>query len=750
MRKCIADAMWINADEKISSPYLRTMFDAQKDIESAVLHCTGLGYFEAYINGKKVGDDVLIPAQTDYDDRNFDNLLYPINLSNSHRIMYLSYDVSDMIGNGGNALGIWLGNGFYRQNERSDEGNLSFGIPKAIACLQIKYLNGTMHTIMTDNKNWYYHESPIIFNNIYYGEIYDAMREIADWCMPGSSAEGWEKVKQARIPSGRLVPQDCPADRCQEAYSPKLIHQEGEKKLYDVGKNISGWVHIKVSGQKGQEVKIRFADDIDDKYNLDFESCGGIRQIQQLKYILNSQNIQSYHPRFCWMAFRYFEIETSAKILDSVVEFVGTNISQTGEFKCSNELLNTLYNLYINTQRTNIHGCVSSDCPHRERLGYTGDGQLVAEPILLNFDGYAFIRKWITDIKEGQDRERGFVPHTIPFMGGGGGPAWGSAVIIVPWKYYLQTGDIEVLREMLPAMEMWINYLNTRTQGDYIIHFEEEGGWCLGDWCTPGEVVIPEKYVNTCLYAYLSLLMDDICTALGIETTKYITLHETIKKAIITEWFNVEENTFSIGSQGANAMALWAKVVPEDKISEVAKKMAAHIDNDCAGHLDTGIFGTPILLDMLTEYGYTDIAYGIMNKKTYPSFGYMLENGATTLWERFEKRDSDNHPMFGTYTSWFVRALAGINTDKHAPGYRKVVIKPVVPCDLEHVFSEIKTMTGETIKSEWKKIGDTILEISISIPKDSSLEFILPGNYRLLSRETIGNDTFIRAERDNF
>jgi alpha-L-rhamnosidase len=564
--------------------------------------------------------------------------------------------------------------------------------------------------------------------------------------MPGSSAGGWEKAKQALRPSGRLVPQDCPADRCQETYSPKLIHQKGKKKLYDVGKNISGWVNIKVSGQKGQEVKIRFADDIDENHTLNYDSCGGERQIQQLTYILNSQDIQSYHPRFSWAAFRYFEIVTSAEVLDVRAVFVATDIEHTGKFECSNELFNRLYRLYIDTQRANIHGCVSSDCPHRERLGYTGDGQLVTEPILLNFDGYAFLRKWITDIKEGQDIEKGFVPHTIPFMGGGGGPSWGSAVIIVPWKYYLQTGDRGVLEEIFPSMERWMGYLTTRTQGDYIIHFEEKGGWCLGDWCAPGETVIPEKYVNTCLYAHLSLLMDGICRILGIKTGKYANLHENIKNAIITEWFNAADNTFSIGRQGANAMALWAKAVPDKKIEEVAKKMALHIAEDCCGHLDTGIIGTPILLEMLTEHGYVDIAYGIMNKRTYPSFGYMLENGATTLWERFEKRDSDNHPMFGTYTSWFIKALAGINADKAAPGYRKVIIKPVVPGGLEHVACKIKTMAGETIKSEWGKRGGEIV-FKIRIPKESLLEFIVPDGYRLFFQETIDGETLIKIRQ---
>ena len=746
MHSNITEAMWISGDEEISSPFLRTTFNSGKDIKSAVLHCSGLGYFEAYINGEKVGDDVLVPAQTDYEERSLDKLYYPLNLKNKHRIMYLSYDVTDILTAGENTLGIWLGNGFYRQSERIVEGELGYGIPKALAHLQIEYADCTTLDIMTDDKNWYYNESPIVFNNIFYGEIYDARKEIEDWCRAECSLEGWQTAKKAKKPSGRLVMQDCPTDKRQEKYTPKLIYQNKNKSLYDVGKNVSGWINIKVSGESGQEVKINFAEDIDEEYSLDFTSCGGVSQIQQVTYILNSKDIQNYHPRFSWAAFRYFEVITSAKLLDIEVEFVGTYIEQTGQFKCSNKLFNDLYSLYIDTQRANMHGCVSSDCPHRERLGYTGDGQLVTEPILLNFDGYRFIRKWIMDIKEGQDINTGFVPHTIPFMGGGGGPAWGSAAIIVPWVYYLQTGEMEILNELFLSMEKWMHYLSTRTDGDFIMHREEQGGWCLGDWCTPGEVLIPEKYVNTCLYAHLCLLMKDICGVLNVNADKYTRLHENIKRAIIKEWFDENKSTFSIGCQGANAMALWAQAVPDDKIADVAAKMTAHIVGDCGGHLDTGIIGTPILLDMLTKYGYIDIAYGILNKTNYPSFGYMLKTGATTLWERFEKRDSGNHPMFGTYTSWFIKTLAGINTDKNAPGYKKVVIKPVPPSDLDYVSCEIKNTEGKTIKSEWKRYGDMI-DFNILYPKDSSLSFDVPDGYQLISRNDKSKEALIRIRK---
>lgn len=729
MSKSIKGAAWIGADEKISSPLFRKQFHIKKQVVSAILDCTGLGYFEAYINNNKISDDVLVPAQTDYDKRELKSMSYPMQLRNNHRIMYLSYDITDMLTSGDNVLGIWLGNGFYRQLIRDVEGDVSYGNPKTIACLKIKYIDDSYQYIMTDDNEWYCNESPITFNNVFAGEVYDANLEIDDWCMPNVSLDKWQNVKLAKPPVGRLVLQDCPTDKVQESYEAKLLYHEGNKYIYDINQNIAGWVNLTVTGEKGQTVDIRFAGNVNKDCSLNFESTGGKHQIQKLQYILNDKGVQSYRPKFSWVGFRYIEVTTDAKIDDIKAEFVGTHLEKTGDFTCSNELFNRLYDLYIKTQRANMHGCITSDCPHRERLSYTGDGQLVTEPIMLNFDGYSFIRKWITDLKDGQNIDTGHVPHTVPFMGGGGGPAWGSAIVLVPWRYYLQTGDIEVLKEMYQPMKRWMEYLETKTDNDFIIHREEKHGWCLGDWCAPGEMEIPEDYVNTCIYAHITKLMIEISEALKLEADEYISLKKNIKKAIVDKWYDDRKKSFSIGKQGANALALWAEVVPEEKEEDVAATMAHHIIDDCDGHLDTGIIATPILLDMLTDYGYVDMAYEIMNKKTYPSFGYMLENGATTLWERFEKKDSDNHPMFGTYTSWFIKRIVGINPDKENAGYKNIIIKPEIPKDLSYAYANVRTINNENISVKWEKNGDEVI-FEVDVPENSSYEFIAPDGYR--------------------
>ncbi len=746
--RSIHDAMWICADENISSPRIKTCFKLKKKLEKAVLQVTGLGYFEAYINGRKVSDDVLIPAQTDYENRELKNMRYPMNYECvSHRVLFLEYDVKNLIGHGENILGIWLGNGFYRQTLRKAEGNVSYGYPKTIACLQMKYEDGDSEYIMTEDENWYFRESPIFFNNIFFGEKYDSRLEEPDWCHKDGTFDGWSQAKIANRVGGKLKKQNCPTDRIQESYDAKLLKKDGDRYIFDIGQNISGRLNITVSGKIGQTVKARFSGRLHDDLRLDYQStCSKDNQIQEMEYILNDKPVQDYTQKFVWYGFRYFEVITKSNLIAVKAEFVGTKLDITGDFKCSNLLLNRLYELYLVTQRANLHGCITSDCPHRERLSYTGDGQLVTEPLMLSFDGYSFIRKWIDDLKDGQNKKTGHVAHTVPFMGGGGGPAWGSAIIIVPWRYYLQTGDLSVLREMYEPMCRWMEYLETRTDDDFIIHREEPGGWCLGDWCAPGKTEISEEYVNTCVYAHNAELMKKIVRILGKDTERFENLNNNIKQAIKDNWYSVENNCFSKGRQGANALALWACVLPEGQAQKVAKTMAEHIENDCNGHLDTGIIATPILLDMLTKYGYVDIAYGIMTKETYPSFGFMLKNGATTLCERFEYIESDNHPMFGTYTSWFIKSLAGIKTDEDSPGYKNVIISPNFSKGLDFVESKVRTVSGEYVKVRWEKIKNRVI-VEINLPKKSSYSFVEPNRYVVLSKKTDGDKHIVELIR---
>lgn len=725
----LRDAQWIYGNPEISSPIFKTVFQCEQTVVRAQLICTGLGYFEAYINGQKVSEDILVPAQTDYEPRSLDTLLYPMNMENQHRVMVLSYDVTHLLQPDVNTWGFWLGNGFYRQDQRTAEGNLVYGIPNAIGCLQLTYNDGTVHNITTEQVNWYYTSSFITFNNLFYGETHDDRLRFDYWDTQLPS-DKWHPVHVSTAENNEFHIQDCPTDRLQESYTPQCVYHQGQRTIYDVGRNISAWLSFHAQGKPSDVITVRFAGKLHDDYSLDFESCGGEKQIQSFTAILGPDGEGAFSHRFTWAAFRYVEINTSAHIDDVKATFAASNIQPNSTFSCSNTLFNNLFDLYIHTQRCNLHGGITSDCPHRERLSYTGDGQLVTEPLLLHFDSASFIRKWMDDLRYGQNIHTGHVPHTVPFMGGGGGPAWGCAIIIVPWLYYQYTGDIASLQTMYPHMVHWMEYLQSRTDGDLIIHREEPDGWCLGDWCAPGETVIPEEYVNTCVYAYVAQRMDEIQRILGENNLYYQELHHSICHAINTKWYNEEDHSYSIGRQGTEALALWADIVDANHRQHVTDRMAHHIIMDCDEHLDTGIIGTPALLDTLSRYGYHELAYTIMNQTTYPSFGYMLDRGATTLWERFEEKESDNHPMFGTYTVWFIRHVMGLSLDVYTPGYEKIIIRPKVYHDLSHAEASVQTPSGKRIHLEWNMTGNE-MHYRIVTPHDIEVDFQAPNGYQI-------------------
>lgn len=730
------NSVWICGDKKIASPLFRKSFLVDKDIQSATMYCTGLGYFESYINGMRVGDYVLVPAQTDYDYRIFNDIIPQVSLKARTKIFYLKYDVTKLLNTGDNCVGMWLGNGFYRQEEKNNTGSYSYDIPKAIACLNIVYKDGKEKNIIT-NESWQYNESPIIYNSVYYGEVFDANKTIVDWCMPKCDLTTWKKAKKANVPTGTLILQDCPSDKIQQNYLPKLIYKDYNRAVYDIGKNISGWILLGVSGKKGQEVVISFAEEIDDNKVLDYTSTTSRRtdKIQKLTYILNSEMIQYYTPKFTWASFRYIEVETRAEIFELRARFIGTYIQQRGSFFCSNPLYNDLYQMYINSQRANLHGCVVTDNPHRDRIGQTAIGQIVSEPLLLTFDSYSLVRKWINDIVDSQDLLTGYVPNSVPFMGGKGGPGWGGAIVILPFKYYQETGDIAILQKTYKSMQLWMSYLKSKTKDDYIIH-GTSNDFFLGEMNTPERVEISQEFVNACTYAYLARLMVYISEELDEDSSEYVIICKNIVRTITKKWYDPNKKTFQHGMQGANAFALWVNAVPKNDIKTVAKNMADYILIDCEGHFDTGVFGTPILLDMLTKYGYAKVAYNALNKKTYPSFGYMRRKGSSTLWEKFDGKGSHNSTLFSSYITWYIRSIVGINLDYISPGYDNVNINPSLVAFFEYAYGKVVTINNELVSVSWHKQGDEII-FDIILPEISNYKFFCPKGYDVISTKKI-------------
>ena len=747
------DGIWIQAAEDISAPLLRKSIAlADKQVHKARAYVCGLGYFELYINGNQIGTDVLVPQWTNYDVRELKDLIYPFDDQTSQRVLYVSYDVTDNLDSGLNGIGVILGNGWYNQTERNVEGKMWYGTPRMCLQLNIEYVDGTRQSIYTD-ETWVTSSSPITFNNIYYGEHYDARLEKPGWSLPDYDDSAWIKARRAQAPTGVLRSQVAPADRVVQTIRPiEMWQPQTGVYVFDLGQNISGWVKLKIRGERGTKLRLRFAEEIDDSRMLDFTSTGGKAQIQADVYVLKGQGWEEWEPRFTWHGFRYVEVtgltdEPPAGLLEG--EVVHTAVDRVGTFSCSSSLLNQIDEMYGWSQLTNLHGGVPSDCPHRERLGYTGDGHITAEAGMYCFDLSQFYTKWLQDISDAQNRNTGFVPHTVPFAGGGGGPGWGCACVLIPWQMYQFYADRRILDEHYGMMSHWMEYLISRADADYIITHEEPGSWCLGDWCTAGKLRIPPEYVNTFFFGLVSQQMAEIAGVLGkpADVSKYETLLQQIRQGMARRFLNDDRASFSIGAQGTEAFALAIGAVPQNLQAGVVEYLRHHVSVKKGGHVDTGIFGTPILLDVLTNHGLVELAYETLNKHDYPSYGYMLAQGATTLWETWEGTGSHNHPMFGSVVAWFYRVLAGIKPQ--LPGFARVIIQPRVIKDLEYVKASVHTVRG-LVSSAWlRRNGELVLNVSIPantsgkvfVPKVSSDPMVRESGETIWSQEGSGRLT---------
>ncbi len=697
------------------APWFRKQFQVKKKVQSARAYVCGLGYYELYLNGKKVGNDVLAPSPTNFDKRKLRHLLYPYDDQSTTRVLYNTFDVTEYLKTGENAAGMILGNGWYNQRDRTAEGWMWYDTPRLILQLEIHYTDGTNETIISDD-SWRVSTGSILHDAIFTGEVYDARLEMDGWNLPGFNDSGWKRAQLVRPPTGRLVAQMNPPDKVIKTLHPVSLTSP-EEYVYDFGQMFSGWVRLKLKGERGTRIVLRYFEEMDGNYR------------QKDVYILKGGGVETYEPRFTWHAFRKVKV-SGAPIqltLDNIEgRVVNTAVDTVGHFACSNELFNRIYKNYIWTQLGNFHGSYSSDCPHRERLGYTGDGQLLVESAIFNFDMVQFYRKWLNDINDARNKKTGFVPHTAPFGGGGGGPAWGSSYVIVPWFYYLYYGDEKILLKHYPGMKQWVEYLGTRTDKDGIVVREEPGGWCLGDWAAPGQVEIPPPFVNTCYYFYVTKIMARVAHILDKKQDEawFAERAKKIKAAVNNKFFDKENTRYWTSRQGADAFPLAFGMVPKEYVSGVLASLIENVLKN-KGHFDTGILATPLMLEVLTKYGRADLAFTLMNQRDYPGFGdYILGKGATTLWENWDGKSSHSHPMYGSVIRWFFKALAGINPDAKNPGFKHIIIKPTVCGDLTFVNADYRSVYGVTA-SQWKLKRDD-LHLSVTIPPNTTATVYVP------------------------
>jgi alpha-L-rhamnosidase len=710
-----------------SAPMLRKEFSIGKKVKRAVAFVTGLGYFELYLNGEKVGNDVLVPNQTNYGKRPFlisENIPVEDNFK-EYKVMYLAYDIGEKLREGSNAVGAILGNGFYNPAKYWTGG---YGTPRFLLQLYVSYEDGSQDIIVSD-QTWKASKSPIIMDMVFYGEHYDARLEQQGWSSPGFNDSQWELASLRKAPEGILRAHMAYPDKVMERISPIKIEKLGEGNYkVDFGQEISGWVHLSgINGEAGRKIDIKYLHKT---------------PVGDNSYTLGGSGNESYAARFTWFVFREVEIinwpgELRAEQLKG--EAVYTYIETTGKFECSNELFNTINKIWWRSQTDNMHGGIASDCPNRERSPYTGDGQVACVTVMHNFDARAFYTKWIQDILGAQNVKTGYVPNGAPWQPGcGGGVAWGAAMSIMPWEFYLQYADTSMLRNNYDGMKDYIRYMLTWTDSTGIMYSQATGKngkpnrWMnLGDWSQPDKLP-PDEMVHTFYLWRCADLTAKSAKVLGKaeEYEKYKNLAERTRKAFQTRFFDKEKGTY--GAFGGNIFAL-KMGVPEDlKDRVVASLKADIIAND--GHLDTGIFGTQFFFEVLSENGLHELAYEAMNKRTAPGYGWWIEQGATTSWEGWKDPGSGNHPMFGGGIVWFYRKLAGMNADPEHPGYRNIIFCPEPVSEISSASYSNLTPYGIASIS-WKK-EDKIFSVNIEVPVGSTAIVHIPATDREKIKES--------------
>jgi alpha-L-rhamnosidase len=698
------------------APMLRKIFSVNKEVASARAYVTGLGYFELYLNGEKVSEDVLTPNLTLYGKRTD---LGPIGIMikdnfREYRVMYLSYDIKDLLKKGNNVVGAILGNGFYNPASFWTQG---YGTPRFLGQIHVTYTDGTEQLIVSD-KSWKASKSPVIMDLIYDGEHYDARLEQAGWCTPEFDDSGWEQVVIRKSPEGTMKAHMSPTDRVMETLPPLKIERLGAGHYkVDFGQEISGWLNLlNVNGESGRRIDIKYI----------CESPVGDNS-----YTMKGGKPESYAARFTWFVFREVEITNwpgELKPEQLRAEAVYTNIETTGKFECSNTLFNTINKIWWRSQTDNMHGGIASDCPHRERSPYTGDGQVACVTVMHNFDARSFYTKWIQDILGAQNPETGYVPNGAPWQPGcGGGVAWGAAMNIMPWEYYLHYGDTGLLKKNYEGMKGYIKYMLTWTNAEGIMFSRapektNPNQWInLGDWVAPGQLP-PDDMVHTFYLWRCADLTARAAKALGMsdDVNTYRLLAEKTRKAFQNRYFDNEKGTY--GPNGGNIFAL-KMGVPSDQKDRVIAALKADI-NANGDHLDTGIFGTQFFFEVLSDNGLNELAYKAMNQRTQPGYGWWIEQGATTTWEEWDGKGSRNHPMFGGGITWFYRKLAGMNADEEQPGYRHIIFRPQPAGELTYASYSNLTPYG-TAAINWKKETDGFL-MDIRVPAGCTATVHIP------------------------
>lgn len=665
------DDCWFGFDDDVEAAIVRKNFVC-KNVKRIIIQVASLGFCEPYLNGEKLTEYKFIPAWTNYEKRDLSVASYPIYDTMTHRCYYLQYDVTDKFRKGANVFSLHIGNGWYGQHEQKAENMPPYGKIKYAVKISILKRDKTIEIIKSDgSEKWkrsHITRSSLYLNETVDGRLFDENAHALKY-----DDSDWETPIKKEGPHTVFDRQTFAGDSVKESLTPTLLFEKDGKKMYDIGKNVSGIAVIKFcdDAEIGDKAIVSYCEKLNEDGTLWLRSTGGDWRKQEDLFI-NGKNNCPMTTTFTWRGGRYVEVDGNAELLR--FDVVNSDIKCGAEFTSDNETLNWLFEAYVNTQSNNVHSFVPSDCPHRERLGYTGDGQLCSAAVMTIYKAEDLYRKWIQDISDSQDIYNGHIQHTAPFYGGGGGPGgWGGAIAIVPYNFYKFYKDDELLKKYYPSILLYIDYMEKHSENGIVVR-EEKDGWCLGDWCAPdNKNLIPETFVNTYFLIKSILIAIESAQILGKKEDIPVLEEklEFVKNAFMREFFDKETGSFLQGVQGTDAYALDINMGDERTLENLVKKYSE------LKTYDTGIFGTDIVTRVLFEKGYPDLAITLMTNEGEISFYNMKKQGATTLWENWDGCDSHSHPMFGAVCEYLFKYILGIKQPENSYGFDNIIIEPV-------------------------------------------------------------------------
>ena len=719
---------WISDSKDIAlkpAPYFRKELQPSGKVKSARVYLAAAGLYELSINGQRVGDHRLDPMYTRFD----------------RRTLYVTYDVTSLVNSKDVVMGVLLGNGWYNHQSTAvwyfDQAPWR-DRPKFCLDLRITYQDGH-EEIIASGTDWKTSLSPIIFNSIYTAEHHDARLSQPGWDSAGFDDSKWKNAIPVNAPSQNIVSQQLQPIRFVEEITPANVNKINElKTIYNLGRNISGISRISVKGEKGTEIRLIHGERLNpdgsvdqSNINVHYRPTDDKDPFQTDIYILNGDGVETFWPHFNYKGFQYVEVASDRPVeIQSLTGiFMHSDVPPVGQVNSSNETLNKIWKATNVSYLSNLFG-YPTDCPQREKNGWTGDAHIASETGLYNFDGITIYEKWLADHRDEQ-QPNGVFPAIIPTSGWGytwaNGPDWTSTIAIIPWNIYLFYGDSKLLADC---------YLNLKRYVDHIADISPNGltDWGLGDW-VPVKSVTPKELTSSIYYYVDATILAKAAKLFGKEDDfrKYTELATTISSAINAKYLNPESGMYGTGLQTELSAPLFWGIVPETLKSKVAENLANRVIAD-GQHIDVGLLGCKTILNALSENGYSDLAYEVAAQESFPSWGWWIVNGATSLYENWPidaKSDiSLNHIMFGEIGAWYYKALGGMKPDQEKPGFKNVLLEPHFVKGLNSFEASHDGPYGK-IQSSWKRIKNTI-NYQVVVPANSTATLKLSGKRIIL------------------